>query len=69
MSSSQVQSALSRELLSGELEPLERDFYRKAMQAAKEAERAGDRVTAELLRNSTRLLFLLRLQKLSLIHI
>jgi len=63
VSSSQVQSALSRELLSSELEPLERDFYRKAMQAAKEAERAGDKVTAELLRNSVRLLFLLRLQK------
>ncbi len=63
MSSSQVQSALSRELLSSELEPLERDFYRRALQVAKEAERAGDKVTAELLRNSVRLLFLLRLQK------
>jgi hypothetical protein len=63
VSSSQVQSALSRELLSSELEPLERDFYRRALQVAKEAERAGDKVTAELLRNSVRLLFLLRLQK------
>uniref|UniRef100_A0A7C1SMS5 Gins51 C-terminal domain-containing protein n=1 Tax=Thermofilum pendens TaxID=2269 RepID=A0A7C1SMS5_THEPE len=63
MSSSQVQSVLSRELLSSELEPLEKDFYKKALQAVKEAERAGDRVTAELLKNSVRLLFLLRLQK------
>jgi hypothetical protein len=63
VSSSQVQSALFRELLSGELEPLERDFYRRVYQAVKEAERSGDKATAELLRNSVKLLFLLRLQK------
>lgn len=63
MSTSQVQVALSRELLSPELEPLDSDFYKKAVKMIKEAQSSGDRITAELLAHSLKLLLVLRVEK------
>lgn len=63
MSTSRVQVALSRELLSPELETLEGDFYKKALKSIREARSSGDKVTAELLANSLKLLLIVRVQK------
>jgi len=63
LSTSQVQVALSRELLSPDLEPLESDFYKKAVKMIKEAQSSGDQVTAELLLQSLKLLLAVRVQK------